>query len=304
MRLVLTVPPLGRNDQPRHVTLRDEGIEVGGASDCDAIVEHASVGTARVRIERRGAHWVVVDRDGRGACAVGGVPLRARVPRLVGPPYGLRLGEVELPLGRAPGEEGEEAVAGPGDATREAADGAPEAAPGLPRVRVVEGPRLGDTLELTHAGPYRIGRGESCDLFLDADEASREHVSIERDGDRVVVRDLGSQRGTYLGAVRLVPNRSAVWDPARMLRAAEGVFALEVAPQEAPPRHVGPLDEVEYLAPQPGEAPASGAAEAALDGPASEAAGGKRKPSFVLLLVIALVIGCLGAVALRMLTRS
>jgi len=231
MRLVLTIPAgSGAIAQARSIALREEGIDVGGASDCDAVVDHPTVGTARVRIERRGEHWVVIDRDGRGACSVGGVPLRAREPRIVRPPHTLRLGDVDLGLSFDAVDSSQGSQAG---ATREVALRAAaflaDVAPNGPRVRVVEGPLLGATLELLGSGPYLVGRGAHCHLLLDAVDASREHFSIACEGDRVVVRDLGTARGTFLGRSRLVPNHGAVWAPSRMLRAADAVFALEMA---------------------------------------------------------------------------
>lgn len=248
MRLVLTIPPYGNHADAQWIPLREAGIDVGGASDCDAIVDHPSVGTARVRIERQGEHWVVIDRDGRGVCSVGGVPLRAREPRIVRPPHGLRLGDLELALAFDPLDSRDGATR---DVVLRAAAFVAEVAPNRPRIRVVEGPRMGETLDLAHARPYRVGRGESCDLFLDAEDASREHFSIECEGDRVVVRDLGSPRGTYLGKSRLVPNRGAVWDVSRMLRAADTVFSLEVAAQGTPERLLEPLQRIPEAAPAP-----------------------------------------------------
>ncbi len=324
MRLVLTIPPYGNHADAQWIPLREAGIDVGGASDCDAIVDHPSVGTARVRIERQGEHWVVIDRDGRGVCSVGGVALRAREPRIVRPPHGLRLGDLELALAFDPLDSQDGATR---DVVLRAAAFVAEVAPNRPRIRVVEGPRMGETLDLAHARPYRVGRGESCDLFLDAEDASREHFSIECEGDRVVVRDLGSPRGTYLGRSRLAPNRGAVWDPARMVRAADTVFSLEVATQDSAQRLLEPLERVPDEAPPPAEAaseehvpppapetpsddPAAVEAATASAAPATspivESAIGlpqepmrkaSRDPTFVI-VVLALVLGIAGVAAL------
>jgi hypothetical protein len=262
MRLVLTIPPHGKHVEARWIQLREEGVDVGGASDCDAIVDDPSVGTARVRLERRGDDWVVIDREGRGACSVGGVPLRPREPRIVRPPHGLLLGDIELALAFDPIDSQDGATR---DVALRAAAFVAEVAPKRPRVRVVEGPRIGETLDLPHAGPYRVGRGKSCDLFLDAEDASREHFSLEVRGDQVVVRDLGSPRGTFVGKNRLEPNREAVWDPARMLRAADTVFALEVATRVNLERLLAPLGSIPDAA-----APASATSSAPDAAPAVE----------------------------------
>lgn len=241
MRLVLVIPPAGRHATERRIALREEPIDIGGAADCDAVIDHPSVGMARVRLEPRFEDWVVIDREGRSVCSVGGIALRPREPRIVRPPHALRLGDVELVLAFDP-------VDSHGGETREVALRAAafvvEMAPHRGRVRVVEGTRMGETLELNHAGPYRVGRGKSCDLFLDAEDASREHFSLEVRGDQVVVRDLGSPRGTFVGKNRLEPNREAVWDPARMLRAADTVFALEVATRGNLEQLLAPLGSI------------------------------------------------------------
>lgn len=329
MRLVLVIPPAGRHATEQRIALRDEAVEIGGASDCDAVLDDPSVGTSRVRLEKSGEHWVAIDRDGRGVCSIGGVPLRPREPRIVRPPHQLRLGNVAIDLVldvEAHSHDG---------STREVALRAAafvvEIAPGRPRVRVVEGPRMGETLELTHARSYRVGRGKSCDLFLDAEDASREHFSVECEGERVVVRDLGSPRGTYLGGSRLATNRRAVWDPTRMLRAADSVFSLEVATQSSPERLLEalaripdasrpaemPRDEVDDLSRSESPAPTAAAPEespavtAPPSSPAVElppeaprsAAKGSRDPMFVIVL-LAIVIGIAGAAALLALLLS
>jgi hypothetical protein len=312
MRLVLVIPPAGRHATERRIALREEPIDIGGAADCDAVIDHPSVGTARVRLEPRGEDWFVIDREGKSVCSVGGIALRPREPRIVRPPHVLRLGDVELVLAFDP-------VDSHGGETREVALRASafvvEMAPHRPRVRVVEGPRMGETLDLNHAGPYRVGRGKSCDLFLDAEDASREHFSLEVRGDQVVVRDLGSPRGTYVGKNRLEPNREAVWDPTRMLRAADTVFALEVATRGNLERLLAPLgsipDEAAPAAETPPASPAStdptplASAPVGGSSPATElphdlpraALAAERNPNGVI-LVLAVVLGIAGVAAL------
>jgi hypothetical protein len=241
VRLVLLIPAGETSAPERRIPLREEGIDIGGAADCDAVIDHPSVGTARVRLERRGEDWVVIDREGRGMCSVGGVPLNARQPRIVRPPHRLRLGELDLDL--AFDASASESQSG---STREvalrAAGFVAEVAPAQPRVRVVEGPHMGEILELAHAGPFRVGRGKSCDLLLESDEASREHFAIERQAGRILVKDLGSARGTtFVGRSRLEAQRGAVWDPSRMVRAADAVFSLEVVTEAAAERLLAPL---------------------------------------------------------------
>jgi pSer/pThr/pTyr-binding forkhead associated (FHA) protein len=56
---------------------------------------------------------------------------------------------------------------------------------------------LGDEAEVI------IGRDDSCDIQIRARSVSREHCSIEREGDTLVLRDLGSSAGTILDGNRV-----------------------------------------------------------------------------------------------------
>lgn len=46
--------------------------------------------------------------------------------------------------------------------------------------------------------PFRIGRQEGLSLFLPRSEISRVHAEIDREGERLVIRDLGSTNGTFV----------------------------------------------------------------------------------------------------------
>ncbi|GAA4727216.1 FHA domain-containing protein [Isoptericola chiayiensis] len=47
------------------------------------------------------------------------------------------------------------------------------------------------------------GRSERADIFLDDVTVSRKHAEFQRDGDRFVVRDIGSLNGTYVNRDRI-----------------------------------------------------------------------------------------------------
>jgi pSer/pThr/pTyr-binding forkhead associated (FHA) protein len=48
-----------------------------------------------------------------------------------------------------------------------------------------------------------IGRSPDCDIFLDDVTVSRRHAELLREGDRLVIRDLGSLNGTFVNRRRI-----------------------------------------------------------------------------------------------------
>jgi hypothetical protein len=48
-----------------------------------------------------------------------------------------------------------------------------------------------------------IGRSPDCDVFLDDVTVSRRHAEVVRDGDRFLIRDLGSLNGTFVNRRRI-----------------------------------------------------------------------------------------------------
>jgi len=48
-----------------------------------------------------------------------------------------------------------------------------------------------------------VGRDETCDIRILSKSVSREHCAIEQDGEELVLRDLGSSGGTYLGDTKV-----------------------------------------------------------------------------------------------------
>ncbi len=85
-------------------------------------------------------------------------------------------------------------------------------------------PLRGDTVE--------IGRGTVGDVVIADGHMSRRHISIRRDGDAVVVRDLGSRNGFVLDGVRIPTNGEARVTKEAVLRLGNSLFLIvdEVRP--------------------------------------------------------------------------
>ena len=69
-------------------------------------------------------------------------------------------------------------------------------------LRVVKGPFSGETILLA-PGKLLIGREKDCDLQLEDKQVSRRHAAVELSAERVILCDLGSANGTWVGGLRV-----------------------------------------------------------------------------------------------------
>ena len=51
---------------------------------------------------------------------------------------------------------------------------------------------------LVRSRPAMLGRSRACDLVLGDDSVSRRHAMLVREGDRIILTDLGSTNGTFV----------------------------------------------------------------------------------------------------------
>ncbi len=68
-------------------------------------------------------------------------------------------------------------------------------------VLVTSGRAMGEIFALE--GPSTVGRDCDCDLVLRDDGISRRHCRFSREGDDVLIEDLGSTNGTWVNRVRI-----------------------------------------------------------------------------------------------------
>ncbi len=267
-------------------------IVIGRGSGSDVRLPDPSVSTRHATIRAAGNDYAIVDEGSTNGTWVGGVRLLPQSPRVVKSGDLVRVGRVwlELSIGqKAPTPD-------LGLATRDLAFALVQRAMDavgddtVAKVRVAEGPDIGEELHLTEEGrAYVLGRAETCDLPLADPDASREHAVVARRGGQILLRDLGSRNGVYLGETRLTPERDAVWRAPTMARIGITVLALdepvstalaelEAAADEAMREEDIPAPPAPTPAPAPiaeidaGASPAS--SSSAASGPASVASTG------------------------------
>lgn len=71
---------------------------------------------------------------------------------------------------------------------------------------VEKGPGTGQLIPVKQ-GPLVIGRASACDLRLQHPSISRRHAQIMRQGERFLLRDLGSQNGTFVNKTKVTADQ-------------------------------------------------------------------------------------------------
>jgi pSer/pThr/pTyr-binding forkhead associated (FHA) protein len=258
------------------LTFDGERVVIGRGSGCDVRLPDPSVSHRHASIHATAGEHALIDEGSHNGTFVGGIRLAPRTPRVIRSGDLVRIGRVwlEIRIDQQPATRDlamatrELALALVADAMRALGDDV------VTKARVVEGPDAGAVLELAEEGrSYVLGRGDTCDLPLADTDASREHVQLVRRGSVVLVRDLGSKNGVFLGDTRVHPGRDVAWKPSLMLRLAGTVLALEepvavaLADLEAGDDELLAEDDVPAVPPPsvvaaPGPAPDGGAADA------------------------------------------
>lgn len=95
---------------------------------------------------------------------------------------------------------------------------------------VEKGPGAGQLIPVKQ-GPLVIGRASACDLRLQHPSISRRHAHLMRQGERFVLRDLGSQNGTFVNRIKISADQEIVVGDELSL----GNAVLKLRGQNAPP---------------------------------------------------------------------
>jgi pSer/pThr/pTyr-binding forkhead associated (FHA) protein len=205
-------------------------VVIGRGAGCDVRLPDPSVSHRHATVRAMGSEYAVVDEKSTNGTFVGGVRLAPATPRPLKSGELVRVGRVwlEVRIDQTP-------------ATRDLAVATRDLALALvsqamralgqdaeTKVHVVEGHDVGAVLELLDEGcVYVIGRDATCALPLADSDVSRAHVNLVRRGGMVLVRDLGSKNGTWLGEARLPAERDVPWRSPATLRIGTTTMALD-----------------------------------------------------------------------------
>ena len=77
------------------------------------------------------------------------------------------------------------------------------------RLHVSKGTDSGKTFDVKLGQSLFVGRGSNSQTRLGDPEMSRVHFSLEYDGNRICISDLGSSTGTYLNGMRIEASTEA-----------------------------------------------------------------------------------------------
>ena len=229
--VVRSASPTGKKDDDApSLTFDGPRIVIGRGAGSDVRLPDPSISQRHATIRAQGTEYAVLDEGSTNGTWVGGVRLLPQTPRVVKNGDLVRVGRVWLEVG-----VGQRAATPDlGLATRDLAMALVKRAMDavgddtVARVRIVEGPDLGEEIRLVDEGrAYVLGRGEKCDLPLADPDASREHAAITRRGGQVLLRDMSSRNGVFLGEQKLSPERDTPWRAAIMARIGVSVIALE-----------------------------------------------------------------------------
>lgn len=96
------------------------------------------------------------------------------------------------------------------------------------RLLATDGPDRGRTWDLDE-GEATIGSHIDCVVVLGDDAVSGRHATVRVEGEHVIVRDLGSRNGTWIGNARVQQQTLGIGDSVRVARTT-----LRVEPDPAP----------------------------------------------------------------------
>jgi pSer/pThr/pTyr-binding forkhead associated (FHA) protein len=261
------------NGQTREYTVEQASLGVGRAPDNELLIDDHSLSRRHARLSFEAGRMLVEDLGSANGSYVGSQRLSPNSPTLVPDGQTLRLGDVELvytpaqptrPAGRPSA----------GGATFIMTGGLPGTAAvtrfGALRIIMPDGQSTQYSLDQP---TITVGRSSDNQLVIEDGTVSRRHARLSVESGRLMIEDLGSANGTYIGGQRLAANTPSLVSDDQPVRVGDVVLRFVApAPVEAA-RAFG--QAADGTLPPPGSAAHSGPpVNVSLVGPAQPVAPG------------------------------
>lgn len=183
------------NGDHGEVVIERGTLSLGSAPGNDIVLEADGIADSHARLATE-ADGLFLRPVGETDVYVNGRRIRDRTRVEAGDVLGVH--KVQIRLARAEGERSG-AAAGDSEPTADPTRVRPAIADW--QLRGVSGESFGRVVPLR--GRVIAGRGESCDIVLEATEVSRQHAALEVRPDGVLVEDLDSSNGTFINGERV-----------------------------------------------------------------------------------------------------
>jgi pSer/pThr/pTyr-binding forkhead associated (FHA) protein len=218
--------------KPTELVLDDAVITLGRDKGCQVVLAQQAVSRSHARITQEGNLFFLEDLGSAYGTQVNGKPLPKAEKRLlrngdviVIAQFDVRFDKVaELPHDVESQKTSFVARNMVKDVMRGLSGGEER------YLRVMNGPREGERLEVNDAQEFVIGRDDSADVVFRDDLISRRHVKVRRDWSGTHVEDLGSRNGIKVNRKRV--NRKTLKDGDEL--EVGGVRFVYLCPSEAP----------------------------------------------------------------------
>lgn len=176
--MYLKISVKGKKDQ--YIPLAERSYTLGRTSESDIVIDHPIISRHHARLENRNGQWFFIDLKSRNGSFLEDQPFREGWLRI----------NQSLTLGAPDRKDVEVSI------TKQAGN--------LPN----EGSAMTDGwMKLGQIQPgtsaLLLGRSSECDFVLPSLVVSRRHATLQVEQDRLILTDLNSSNGTYLGGVRI-----------------------------------------------------------------------------------------------------
>jgi pSer/pThr/pTyr-binding forkhead associated (FHA) protein len=247
--------------QSREFAVEQAAIGAGRSSDNELVLDDISVSRRHARLTFDAGQMTVEDLGSANGSYLGSQRLAPNTPTLVPADQSARLGDIELRFvpveaprsARTPSGGVEQATmvfGPPANATSAASAATGSNRFGILRIKTPDG----RTREFGLDQPtITVGRSGDNQLAIDENSVSRRHARFSVESGRLMIEDLGSANGTFIGGQRLAPNNPGLVSEDQAVRLGDV--------------------EIRYLPAKPVEAARSFAAGAAQAAVAAEPAG-------------------------------